>query len=450
MKICVINGSPAGSFSITLQTCLYLQKLFPEQHFTVIDAARKIRSFEKDMTEALSLIEEADLLLFSYPVYTFLAPSQLQCFIRLLKSSGASLEGKFATQITTSKHFYDMTAHRYIEDNCRDMKLRVIHGLSADMDDLLTEAGQHDARAFMKYVLFCTEHNICEPAAACGSASLPPYKASLPGIPKQEKYDTVLILDSEGDGGSLREMAADFTAVYPYKVRTVDIAEYPFAGGCLGCFHCAGDGKCIYKDGFDTFLRSTIQSADAIVYAFTIRDHSMGVRFKMYDDRQFCNGHRTVTEGKPFGYIIRGDYENEKNLQTVIEARSQVGHNFLAGEGTDKDTISSMASRLAYALENQYVGPRNFYGVGGMKIFRDLIWLMRGLMKADHVYYKQHGIYDFPQKKRGQMLKMCILGGLVRNPSIRAKMGSKMNEGMIAPYSKVIAAAAPGVNGEPS
>ena len=26
----------------------------------------------------------------------------------------------------------------------------------------------------------------------------------------------------------------------------------------------------------------------------------------------------------------------------------------------------------------------NFYGVGGMKIFRDLIWLMRGLMKADH------------------------------------------------------------------
>ena len=66
---------------------------------------------------------------------------------------------------------------------------------------------------------------------------------------------------------------------------------------------------------------------------------------------------------------------------------------------------------------------------------------MRGLMKADHIYYKKHGIYDFPQKKTGQMLKMCFLGALVRNPSVRAKMGNKMNEGMIAPYRKIVEAA---------
>ena len=73
-----------------------------------------------------------------------------------------------------------------------------------------------------------------------------------------------------------------------------------------------------------------------------------------------------------------------------------------------------------------------------MKIFRDLIWLMRGLMKADHEYYKKHGVYDFPQKKRGQMLKMLLLGSIVRNPRIKAKMGNKLNEGMIAPYQKRI------------
>lgn len=62
----------------------------------------------------------------------------------------------------------------------------------------------------------------------------------------------------------------------------------------------------------------------------------------------------------------------------------------------------------------------------------------RGLMKADHDYCKTHGVYDFPQKQRGKMLAMCVLGALVRNPKIRAKMGNKMNEGMIAPYKKVI------------
>ena len=39
-------------------------------------------------------------------------------------------------------------------------------------------------------------------------------------------------------------------------------------------------------------------------------------------------------------------------------------------------------------------------GVYGMKIFRDLIYIMQGLMKADHKFYKEHGIYDFPQKQK--------------------------------------------------
>jgi len=169
----------------------------------------------------------------------------------------------------------------------------------------------------------------------------------------------------------------------------------------------------------------------------------MGPRFKMYDDRQFCNGHRTVTEGMPFGYIVSGDYAAEENLRTIIESRCEVGHNFLAGVGFDAETIGRMAKRLSYAIENSYVQPRNFYGVGGMKIFRDLIWVMRGLMKADHDFYKKHGVYDFPHKQWPRMLAMCLLGGMVRNPKIKAKMGNKMNEGMAAPYVKVIAGAKP-------
>ncbi len=172
----------------------------------------------------------------------------------------------------------------------------------------------------------------------------------------------------------------------------------------------------------------------------------MGPRFKTYDDRQFCNGHRTVTEGMPFGYLVNGCYPAEENLRMVIEARAQVGGNFLAGVGYTGDTVAAMTRQLAYAVETRYNPPRNFYGVGGMKIFRDLIWVMRGLMKADHDYYKTHGVYDFPQKQRGKMMTMCVLGSLVRNPKIRAKMGNKMNEGMVAPYQKVIDSAVPQEN----
>ena len=73
-----------------------------------------------------------------------------------------------------------------------------------------------------------------------------------------------------------------------------------------------------------------------------------------------------------------------------------------------------------------------------MKIFRDLIWVMRGIMKADHIFYRKHGVYDFPQKQRGRMILMCMLGSLMRNKKISAKMGNKFNEGMLAPYKKVL------------
>jgi hypothetical protein len=72
-----------------------------------------------------------------------------------------------------------------------------------------------------------------------------------------------------------------------------------------------------------------------------------------------------------------------------------------------------------------------------MKIFRDLIWVMRGIMKADHKFYKKHGVYDFPQKQRGRMILMSMLGLLIRNKKIKAKMGNKMNEGMLMPYEKL-------------
>lgn len=438
MNICVLNGSPKGEYSCTLQTVLFLQKKFPEHDFYIIHVGQRIKSLERDMREPLEAIAAAELILFCYPVYTFLAPSQLHRFIRLLKESGADFSGKYATQLTTSKHFFDVTAHRYIEDNCRDMGLRVIRGLSADMDDLLTEEGQRDAAEFMKYAAYCVENGIYESTPANSPRELPEYVPSLPAAPRKEGYDTVIVADLSARDASLSAIMEDFKAAYPYPTRLVDIGEYPFKGGCLGCFNCAVDGKCCYKDGFDSFLRERIQTADAVVYAFPIRDHSMGERFKLYDDRQFCNGHRTVTEGMPFAYIVRGDYEREENLRTVIEARCEVGHNFLAGVGTDADSIAHTAKRLAYALEHGYVQPRNFYGVGGMKIFRDLIWLMRGIMKADHEFYKAHGAYDFPQKKRGQMLKMELLGALIRNPKVKSKLGNKMNEGMVAPYKKVI------------
>jgi len=443
MQIAVINGSPKGKYSITLQTVLYLQRLFPEHTFQVLHAGQKIKALEKDFSEARSLMENADAVLFSYPVYTFLAPSQLHRFIELTKENGVNLRRKFATQITTSKHFYDVTAHKYIEENVLDLGMKYIRGLSADMEDLLTEKGQREARQFFERFAWAAQENICKTQTASVGA-FTPVLATVPEDRCADKLtdkDIVILTDNTDPDSNLSKMIARFRSVLPYQSRVVNIAEYPLSGGCLGCFRCAVSEKCVYKDGFDTFLRENIQKASAIVYAFTVRDHSMGARFKMYDDRNFCNGHRTVTVGMPVGYLVSGNYTAEENLRTVIEARSETGGNFLAGVATDERStdlqIDQLAKSLHFALQTGHTAPQNFWGVGGMKIFRDLIYQMRGMMRADHKFYKKQGIYDFPQKKKLTSLKMYLVGMLLSNEKILQKMGNKMNEGMLMPYTKL-------------
>lgn len=444
MKIAVINGSPKGKYSITLQTVRYLERKYPEHEFMVLHAGQRIKALEKDFTEAKKLLDACDAVLFSYPVYTFLAPSQLHRFIELVKEHEIDLKGKYATQISTSKHFYDITAHKYIEENALDLKMKYIRGLSADMEDLLSEQGREDAEKFFERFLWAVKEDIYTVRTEEPS-EYKMVRATMPGetVNTKAEKDIVIITDNTDETSNLQTMIARFRQVFPYQTRIVNISEYPLMGGCLGCFRCAVSEKCVYKDEFDSFLRESIQKADAIVYAFTISDHSMGSRFKMYDDRNFCNGHRTVTVGMPVGYLVSGNYGAENNLRTVIEARCETGGNFLSGVATDEyatdKQIDDLAKSLSFALETKHTTPQNFWGVGGMKIFRDLIYQMRGMMRADHKFYKKQGIYDFPQKKRLTSMKMYLVGALLSNEKILSKMGNKMNEGMIAPYEKMFA-----------
>ena len=445
MKIAIINGSPKGKNSITLQSLIYLEKLYGERHeFRQLHAGQTIRALENDFSKAEEILAWADALIFSYPVYTFIAPAQLHKFIELMFQRGIDVKGKFATSISTSKHFYDITAHKYVEENALDLGLKYVKGHSADMDDLTKPEGREELVKFFDYFIWCAENDIHESAKNTPS-TYAPVAATIPTESGnvEKSGDVVIITDCIDEHSNLHKMIERFRAVLPYKTRIFNIAEFPFQGGCLGCFNCAVSGKCIYKDNFDTTLRESIQTADAIVYAFDIKYHSFGSRFKMYNDRNFCNGHRTVTVGMPVGYLVAGEYEREENLRMIVEGRAEVGRNFLAGVATDeRDTdrrIDEMAEKLSYALKNKLITAQNFLGVGGMKIFRDLIYLMRGMMRADHKFYKAGGYYkDFPQRQWPKSLAMYLVGFMLGNEKIKKKIGSQMTEGMLMPYTKVL------------
>ncbi len=443
MNILILNASPKGDSSITLQTSLYLEKRFPLCTFTYQFIGCSKKTNEANLSSTLELISQADITIFSFPVYTFACPSQLHYFIRLLKEKNLNFKDKVATAITTSKHFYDVTAHNYIEENLLDLGFNYLEGLSLDMDDLLNKEGQSSILSWFDHSLWAYDNQVFKSPSqpklqAKTQANLPAIQEVTTESDQKESYTISLVVDYSKDRERLQAMVNIFVKQFPYKVNIVDLSAFKFKGGCLGCLKCAIDGTCVYTDGFNDFYENKVLSGDAIVYAFTIVDHSMGPLFKNFDDRCFYNGHRTVSQYKPTAFIVNGNLEVEGNLKMILNARADVGRNYLSGIATNDEEITNTAKNLAYALENKFVKPRTFYGVGGMKIFRDLIWVMQGIMKDDHKFYKENGFYDFPQKQRSKMIALKMVGNLMRNKRMMRESKNIMEEGMLGPYKKVL------------
>ena len=133
------------------------------------------------------------------------------------------------------------------------------------------------------------------------------------------------------------------------------------------CFGCAITEKCVYKDGFDEFLRNTIQTADAFVYAL----HHLRPLHSPSLNAMMTGSSATDTAPSPtalpIAYLISGDYAGESNLRMIGEGRSEVGGNYLCGVATDEGNtaaeLRTLADSLAFALEKKLSRPANFYGV---------------------------------------------------------------------------------------
>ncbi len=443
MNVLVLNGSPKGKNSVTVQTGLYLEKRNPSLKFEYLHIGQQIRSLEKDFSKAKEALEKAEMVIFIYPVYTCLIPYQTLRFIELMHQHEVDFQGKIVTQISTSKHFFDTTAHKFLEENIGDLKGNYVTGLSSDMEDLLEEKGRRQADCWFDKVLFDGKIGHFVPYyPPAPPESKPSFQVTGKKVEKKGKKDLVLLTTCSPEDENLRAMIDEFVATCPHQVREVNVRDFPFKGGCIGCLQCTVSADCIYKDGFQEFLRDDMQKCDGILYAFTIENHYAHSSFKCFDDRQFCDGHRSVNQGMPVGYILSGNYGAEFNLQVLIEGRCEVGKLYLSGVATDQgDTaqnIHLLQESFCYALDHTIEKPSNFYGVGGTKIFRDMVYLMRGMMKADHKYYKKHGLYDFPHNQKKKAFQMKMVGGLMSLPNAEEKMKGKMSEYILMPYTKLL------------
>jgi len=131
MKIAVLNGSPKGDTSVTMQYIHYMRQLHPDIVLTVHNISHRIKALEKDpkaFRAVLDDVRSSDLVIWAFPLYYFLVPSQYKRFIEMVfeGKAASAFKSKFAAVLTTSLHFFDHTAHNYMRAICDDLGMKAI------------------------------------------------------------------------------------------------------------------------------------------------------------------------------------------------------------------------------------------------------------------------------------------------------------------------------------
>lgn len=453
MNIAVIAGSPKGANSITLQYVKYLQKKFPQHQFLVQLVGQQINKLEADapaFQAVLDSIRAAEVVLWCFPVYFLMAPYQLKRFIELIgeKQVAAAFQGKYATAITTSVHYFDHTAHNYIQAVSEDLGLRYVKGFSADMEDLLQVEARTRLEQFARHFfrIVTTQAPVTRDFPPLPDAAPDYQPEAVVNVPKTGNRKILVVTDADEHSRNLTRMIEAFTGLLPNAVEVINLHQLHLQGGCLGCCRCAENNECVYQDDLVPLFRNRVMPAEALVLAGTIRDRYLSSRWKMFFDRSFFNGHRPILCGTPTAWIISGPLRHLPNLRQILEGQCGTGGQPLVGIVTDEAggaeritaLLKELGQRILEALAEGAGASETFLGVGGQKIFRDLVYDLSFFFQSDYRFYQTHGLLDYPQKNLRARFKKALFRAVMLVPAVRRRFYQQGARQMVAPLQAVV------------
>jgi len=455
MKVTIISGSPKGEKSVTLQYLLYIQKHNPQHTFETFHVGQTIKSIEKNRNkfdEIINSVKTSDGVFWITPIFYFLIPSQLKRFIELIYQNKAedAFKNKYAAAVSTSIRFFDTTAHNYLHAICDDLQMKYVNFNSLDMCYDRKKVLRKQLRLFAENFF-----SIVEKKEAVSMHYQPleteKIKSYTPGEIKSKVDNAdkkiVVLTDGYDRSTNLGKMISRFSDSFTDPAEIVDINKLDIKGGCLSCIRCGYDNKCIYNDGFTDFWKTTMKSADIIIFAGEIKDRYLSARFKMVFDRSFFMNHTPFLTGKQMGFIISGPLSQVSNLNYLfsayVESQNSNFLDFITDEPENPEDIDrlidSMAVHSVTYSKQGYMRPHTFYKEGGMKIFRDDVYgRLRFTCQADHRWYRDNGIYDtFPQRNKFVIRMNRKFMFLTRFKSIREKIYKEVNNEMLRPIHNI-------------
>ena len=391
-----------------------MKKKLPQHEFTILNVCHEIKKLEDNheaFQEVLRSVAASDGVLWAFPLYYMLVHAHYKRFIELIFAKGGeAFKDKYTAVLTTSIHFFDHTAHDYMNGICDDLGMKFVGSYSAAMDDLLKEEERERLLLFADDFFHAIQNGVAtprrfQPVVHSGSSYDPG--------PPATKVDTfsknvVIVSDADDPTSNLAKMVAQVQAHFQGQTTVVNLHQISIKGGCLGCCQCGLDNVCVYKDTDDVCeVYRKLMAADVVILAGSVQDRYWSSRWKLFFDRGFFMNHVPIFVGKQMGCLVAGPFGQLATLRQTLEGYVEMQQANLAGIVTDECGSSQELDRLLEGFAGRlidyaaagYIRPPTFVSVAARKLFRDEIWAeLRFLFRRDHRYYKSHGLYDFPRR----------------------------------------------------
>ena len=160
---------------------------------------------------------------------------------------------KYTASFSTSIHFFDYTAHNYIQGICEDLGMHFVRSFSAEMQDLMDAQERQNLKDFMENVIYAFKNKVHT------SRVFPKLKQTdlkyksddiVEVIADSDNIKLVILTDTASMSDNLQNMVKRFQANFSKEPEIIDLTRIKIAGGCLGCVKCGMDNECVY-DGKD-------------------------------------------------------------------------------------------------------------------------------------------------------------------------------------------------------
>ena len=230
MKIAVLNGSPKGMTSVTMQYVPSSKKNCPNTASSILNVCQDINTLEDDheaFQAVLRSVATADAVLWAFPLYYMLVHANYKRFIELVfaQEGRGAFDGKHAAVLTTSIRFFDHTAHEYLNAICDDLGMRYVDGYSAAMYDLLKEEERARLLLFFDVFLHAVETGLATPKRF--QPLVQDHRPYDPGQPPK-RLDTfgknvVIVTDVEHPEDGLGKMVARLRNAFQGTVQIVNL-----------------------------------------------------------------------------------------------------------------------------------------------------------------------------------------------------------------------------------